>query len=668
MRCKLWVLMAAMCTITAGRATAADKSPYAKLDSLSLSDVEISGGFWGARQEQLWKTVLPYQWTQLEQNHDVDNFRVLAGVKPGVHLGPVYIDSDLYKWLEAASYVSGKHPEDRWLSERVDELAGLIAKTQMPDGYLNTYYQTFAPERRWTNLVMNHELYCSGHFIEAAVANKESTGKDALLNVAKKLADHISSAFGPGKNPGVPGHEEVELALVRLYRLTGDKKYLETASWFINQRGRYTKYPQAMLKSLADQSSLAKIVNDKRRPWLKNAPQAKSATGYIIGSAVFDPRIPAQFFTGKYFQDDKSYLEMTVGEGHAVRAMYFFTGAADLYLENGNAELQKTAERIWDNTVSKRAYVTGGMGALPGIEGFGRDYELPNKSYTETCAAIGSFFWNWRLLRATADAKYAELMERTLYNAILPAISLTGAEYFYQNPLASSGRDQRSGWYGCACCPPNLARLFGSLEQYLYGQNPDGIWVHQYISGSASFEAAGKKVRLDLDSGFPWSGEVKIKLRADKPANLALMLRVPEWAKISEVKVNRQSIAEKTEPGKYLRLSREWKNGDEILINFPMEVRMKESAPQVRENRGRVAVMRGPVIYCLEGKDNPDVNVSRAGIDKSSQLIPEFKGELLGGVVTLKAKSISGGELKLIPYYAWANRGPSDMQVWIKAR
>jgi hypothetical protein len=665
---KFWAVFVILGLALAVGAISADNGPYAKFEQLSLSQVEITRGFWGARREQLEKTVLPTQWEQLESHHDIDNFRVLAGLKTGTHFGPVYLDSDLYKWLEAASYVSGKHPEDKLLADRVAEVVGLIAKVQMPDGYVNTYYETFAPDRRWTNLVMNHELYCSGHLIEAAVANKEATGKDDLLKVAVKLADHITNVFGPGKNLGVPGHEEVELALVRLYRQTGDKKYLEQANWFINERGRFTKYPQATLNSLRDQSSLAKIVNAKRRKFAADAPKAGTASGFLFETALLDPRIPGEFLSGKYFQDDNPFVDLTVAEGHAVRAMYYFTGATDVYLETGNQKLLDAAERIWDNTITKRTYITGGMGSLPGTEGFGRDYELPNRSYTETCAAIGSFFWNWRMLRATGDAKYADLMEKTLYNAIIPAISLDGTRYFYQNQLTSSGKDARQSWYETACCPPNIARLLGSLERYLYGQSVDGIWVHQYISGSARFERGGKKLKIDLESWFPWSGDVKIKITADQPALFSLMLRIPSWAQNTEVKINGQAAAEKAEPGKYLRLSREWKNGDVITITFPFEVRVIDPQPQVKEDRGKIAIMRGPLIYCLECKDNSGMNTHKAVLSKSAKITIDQRNDLLGGVVLLKAKSKTGKDLVLIPYYAWSNRGPSYMDVWIKAQ
>ena len=662
----MMIIFLAGLAITRHGLASGDVSPYAKLDQLPLNQVEVRGGFWGEKREQLWKEVLPYQWTQLEANHDVDNFRVVAGEKPGTQFGPVYLDSDLYKWLEAASYMAGRHSDDKWLSDRVVELTGLIQKAQMPDGYINTYYQSFAPDRRWTNLVMNHELYCSGHLIEAACANREATGKDALFNAAKKLADHIVATFGPGKNEGVPGHEEVELALVRLYRQTGDKKYLEQASWFINQRGRYNKYPKAWIASLKDQASLSETANAKRAQFQKFDPKTGTAAGHVIIN--LDPRIPMEFLNGSCFQDDKPFLDQTVGVGHAVRAMYYFTGAADVFLETGDAKLLQTSEKIWDNTIGKRTYITGGMGSLGTIEGFGRDYELPNRSYTETCAAIGSFFWNWRLLRATAEPKYGDLMEKTLYNAILPAIALDGKNYFYQNPLTSSKKDKRQPWYGTACCPPNIARLFGSLERYLYAQSAEGIWVNQYVSGVASFARPEGKIALEIESGFPWAGNVKLKLSPQKPAAFALVLRIPSWADNAAVKINGKSISEKAVPGTFLKLDREWKPGDEVEIYFPMTPRLVDSPVEVKENQGKVAILAGPLIYCLEDQDNPEIYIHKVVIARSAKLETEKRNDLLSGVNVVKGKTADGKQFIAIPYYSWSNRGPSNMDIWLKVR
>jgi hypothetical protein len=649
----------------AGREGMASAHPSA-FTELKLSSVEIRDRFWAPRRELLRTVTLPSQWDELEAHHDVDNFRILAGKKTGVHRGPVFLDSDLYKWLEAASSVLAKHPEDQELAARVEELSSLIAAAQMPDGYLNTYYESFAPERRWTNLWMNHELYCAGHFIEAACARAETVGPNPLLAAATKLADHLAAQFGPGKNEGVPGHEEVELALIRLYRLTGERKYLDLADFFIHRRGRDPHFKRELLSELRDQSQLNKIVREKRKPYLAALP-AEDSTAY--GSFKLPwrlvPRILANFASGRYFQADRPLEAQTVAEGHAVRAMYYFTGAADLYLETGAPGLRPILETVWQNTFTKRAYVTGGLGALPIIEGFGKDYELPNRSYTETCAAIGSFFFSWRMLRATGAAKYADQMERALYNAILSGLSLDQKHYFYGNPLTSHGEHERREWYPVACCPPNLARLLASLERYLYGQSPDGIWVHQYVGGQAEFELPEGKVLLAVQSGFPWEGRARLQITPERPLMFSLRLRVPGWARGAEVRVNGKKLAESPAPGSYLVLQREWRPGDEIVLEFGMEPRLESAPAEVKENRGKAAILAGPLVYCLEDRDNPGLDVHGVQIRRDPELETAFQPELLGGVALVRGRTRDGKELRAIPYYAWGNRGRAQMEVWI---
>ncbi|HUT54222.1 MAG TPA: beta-L-arabinofuranosidase domain-containing protein [bacterium] len=635
---------------------------------LDLNKAEISGGFWGARREQLREVTLPEQWEQLVARHYLDNFRVAAGKTEGAQLGPVYMDSDLYKWLEAASYVAGKHPEDRELAARVREAAGLIADAQMADGYVNTYYQVFAPERRFTNLWMNHELYCSGHLIEAACADFEATGDTALLAVATRLADLLVREFGPGRNEGVPGHEEIELALVRLCRVTGKKDYLDLASFFIHQRGRNPGYVKGLLAALRDQSELGKIAAARRAPYL---PPDDKAAGSSYGGELINPsylaRTLASFISGKYFQVQAPLLTQSVGEGHAVRAMYFYTGAADLYLETGESGLLTTLARIWDNTILKRTYITGGMGSLPNIEGFGRDYELPHQSYAETCAAVGSIFWSARMLLATGEARYADQLERALYNGFLAGLSLDGKNYFYQNRLASFGQDQRKPWYTTACCPPNIARLIASLERYAYGQGPDTVWVNQYMGGKAEFGLEPGKVEIVVESGLPWDENVSITVKLERPLTFTMKLRVPAWAESARITVNGQETGDPA-AGTYLTISREWKAGDLIEMALRMDPVLVASPREVRENRGRVAILRGPLLYCLEGQDNPGLDVHKLVINKSAALSSEYRPDLLGGVVVVKGRTQEGAEFTAIPYYAWSNRGPSQMEVWVRAQ
>lgn len=633
---------------------------------LDLAQVTISEGFWAERQELIRTATLPEQWDQLIARHYLDNFRVAAGKEQGAQQGPVYMDSDLYKWLEAASYVSGKHPEDTELAAEVGEVIALIRDAQMPDGYLNTYYQSFALDRRFQNLWMNHELYCAGHLIEAACANFEATGDPALLHVAAAFADLLVREFGPGKNQGVPGHEEIELALIRLYRVTGKKDYLDLASFFIVQRGQNPGYVRSLFAALKDQAELSRIAAEKRAPYL---PPRDKAVGQSYGAELISPsylvRTLANFYSGKYFQVQKPLKEQVAAEGHSVRAMYFYTGATDLYLETGDREIMTALARIWDNTIMKRTYITGGMGSLPNIEGFGKDYELPNKSYAETCAAIGAVFWNWRMLLATGEAKYADQLERTLYNGFLAGLSRDGKNYFYQNRLVSNGRDQRKPWYTTACCPPNIARLIASLERYLYGVSGNAIWVHQYASGSGVFDLPEGQVKLEMQTGMPFSEKTTITLTPEKPLTFALKLRIPAWAEKATVTLNGQDLDQPVAPGAYLSISREWQPGDRLDLFFPMLPRLVPSPPEVRENRGKLAIFRGPILYCLEDKDNAGLDVHKLRIAKDPALSSEFQPDLLGGLVIIHGLTASGQTFTAIPYYSWSNRGPSQMEVWI---
>ncbi len=641
--------------------------PAAVFHPLELKHAEIRGGFWGARRDQVRKVTLPSQWAELTARHYLDNFRVAAGKMEGAQLGPVYMDSDLYKWLEAAAYVSGRHPEDRELAKHVAQAAGLIRDAQAADGYVNTYYQVFAPEKRFTNLWMNHELYCAGHLIEAACADYEATGDGTLLGVATRFADLLTREFGPGKNEGVPGHEEIELALIRLYRVTGKREYLDLASFFIRQRGRNPGYVKSLLAAMRDQSALSKVAAARRAPYLE--PDHKGA-GSSYGSELISPgylaRTLGSFWSGRYFQVQAPLQGQSVGEGHAVRAMYFYTGATDLYLETGDRGLMSVLTRIWDNTILKRTYITGGMGSVPNIEGFGRDYELPHKSYAETCAAVGSILWSARMLEATGEARYADQLERTLYNGFLAGLALDGRNYFYQNRLVSFGRDQRRPWYTTACCPPNIARLIASLSRLVYGEGPDTVWVHQYLSGSAEFSLKPGRVRIEAESGLPWDENAAITVEPERPMSFTMMLRVPAWAQKARAAVNGEET-EDPASGSYLAIKREWKAGDRIVLSFRMDPVLVASPREVRENRGRAAILRGPIVYCLEGQDNPGLDVHKLVIEKSAALSAEHRPELLGGVVVVKGRTKEGAEFTAIPYYAWSNRGPSQMEVWARA-
>jgi len=672
----VWLLVgAALAAVVPAAAVAGEEtmSQHALLREVPIYNADITGGFWGQRRTTLREVTMRSQWEQLEAAHHVDNFRIVTGRKQGVHLGPVYIDSDLYKWLEAASYVVAKNPEEQWLRERVEEVNGLIAAAQMPDGYINTYYESFAPEQRFTNLWMNHELYCAGHFIEAACAQKEAAGSDKMLAVAQKFADLIAATFGPGRNEGVPGHEEVELALIRLYRLTGVKADLDTAEFFINQRGRGQHFVAGLLDDLRLQAKLSARVSAIRKSGDQTRkPENIGSYGNILPflSWMMMPRAFGDIYSGRYYQNRTPLVDSDAAEGHAVRAMYFYTGATDLYIERDGADIRAALERIWDNTFARRAYITGGLGAVPVTEGFGRDYELPNNSYTETCAAIGSIFWGWRMLRVTGDGRYADQMERAMYNGALSGISLSGDKYFYRNPLSSRGKDQRPAWYGCACCPPNIARLLASLEKYLYSTSDGALWVHQYATGRVKAEVAGAEASLEVTSGLPWDGIVEIKVNPGATRRFALKLRLPAWSKDTKVALNGEPIKMGGEGsiGKgYLTIDREWQAGDKVELTLDMTPRFVTADPKVAADRGRVTIMRGPLVYCLEGQDNPGLDVHSVKIDTAALLSAAHHDDLLNGVTVVLGQTAAGTVFTAIPYYSWANRGPSQMEVWVHA-
>ncbi len=640
-------------------------SPAMKTAPFSMSAVSVEGGFWGQKQELVRKVTMPAEWKQLEAHHHVDNFRITAGEMEGVHQGAVFLDSDLYKWLEAASYYTGKHPEDEWLEERVRELTHLIRKAQMKDGYLNTYYQNFAPERRFTNLWMDHELYCAGHLMEAATAHADATGTDELLGPACKFADLIERTFGPDGRQGMPGHQEIELALMRMHGATGD--YLGTAEYFVYERGKDGDFVKELFKDLQEQAGLSRKVKRKRRDYLGADYERQGSYG---GIPFIRPnlwaRIFENFYSGKYFQAHRPLLEQEVAEGHAVRAMYYYAGAADLYLENQDPELFSALSRIFDNTTEKRTYITGGMGALPVTEGFGKDYELPHKSYTETCAAVGSVFFSWRMLLAAGHAKYAEQIERTLYNGFLSGLSLDGRKFFYENPLVSRGGMERKPWYPVACCPPNIARLIASLDKYIYTRNKDGLMVHQYISGEVLMDG-DDTTRVRVESGLPWSADVKITIHTETPRKFALYLRQPSWATSFHLEVNGSPLEYEPRPGDYMDIERTWKKGDTVSLKMGMGPRLVHGDPRVKANRGRSAIMYGPLVYCLEDKDNAGIDVHRAVIANDPDLKAEFRPDLLGGVVAITGRTSEGKTFTAVPYYAWANRGKSHMEVWIRS-
>ncbi|MDQ2732136.1 MAG: glycoside hydrolase family 127 protein, partial [Armatimonadota bacterium] len=533
----------------------------------------------------------------------------------------------------------------------VDGVIDEIAAAQGPDGYLNTYFMFERAKDRWTNLQDMHELYCSGHLMQAAVAHHRATGKTSLLDVATRLADHICTVFGSAGRPGTPGHEEVEMALVELYRTTGERRYLDQAIRFIDLRG--SKPP-------------------------------------LIGGS-------------EYHQDHAPLREQREIVGHAVRAVYLNCGAADVVSESGDKALLEALGKLWINMTQRRMYITGGLGARYEGEAFGRDYELPNdRAYAETCAAIGSIMWCWRMLALDGEGRYADLMETTLYNGMLAGLSLDGKSYFYQNPLADNGHHRREGWFGCACCPPNVARMLASLPGYFYSVSEGAAWVHLYAAGQADLDIPeGGALRIEQHADYPWSGDIDIEILAAPDVAISICLRIPGWCKDQSLKINGAAINELQVRSGYIHVKREWKAGDHITLQLEMPVELMESHPALSNNRGQVALCRGPLVYCLEGVDHPGKDLSEVRLLPSSAMSVETSGIgdheivalLTEGVlvspqgwgnslyraaegrvdagdheVPLDEEESTGSRpvnLRAIPYYAWANREAGMMRVWL---
>ena len=606
-------------------------SPAAALQEVPIRAVTLTDTFWAPRGRVNRETTLPSQFQHLEETGALDNFRRTSGKKDVAFRGPHFSDSDLYKWLEAASWALASG-EDANLLALVDLAIDDIAAAQQSDGYLDTYFMFDRAEQRWTtiNLEFNfmHELYCAGHLFQAAVAHHRATGSAKLLDVATRLADLICDVFGPGEGQrqGVDGHPEIEMPLVELYRSTGNRRYLDAAQHFVDSR---------------------------------------------LGMG----RINGAVYPFKHFRD---YDRM---EGHAVCGVYLAAGVTDLYAETGEAALKETLDRLWDNMTGAQMYLTGGIGPRWDNEAFGADYELPARAYAETCASIGNLMWNARMLTLAPDAKYADLIERILFNGFLSGVSLSGTEYFYQNPLSDDGRHRRQMWFGCACCPPNVARLLAQLPGYFYSTSQDGgVYVHLYAESRAELTLpGGREVALTQTANYPWDG--KIRLEIGTGGRFALHLRVPGWAGGAELFVN--GLAQPAPlPGTYAAIDADWNPGDVVELMLPMPTRLVTANPRASALRGQTALIRGPLVYCFEQADNPGVDLNGLRISTDADFQPNFAADLLGGITLLTGLALTTPPCALygngnasandapvrvtaVPYYAWANREPGAMTVWV---
>ncbi len=650
------------------------KRPYNKLSYVPFYKVQINDDFWSKRQQINRDVSIHLQHEKLEQDHHIDNFRVAGGVKKGVQIGEFYYDSDLYKWLEATSYILHTH-SDPDLELKANEIVDLIDKSQSEDGYVNTFYSTRFLQERFTNLYIMHELYCAGHLIQAAVAHNIATGKETLLNVAIKFADLLVKTFLGGKRKGVPGHEEIELALIELYRLTNKPSYLELAEEFINRRGKISNFKTYVLNQYLNMGYIIKLAKKKNLEYEKEAKGkdissvqsevAEFVSGLTIKHFI---RLIRENFNGNFIQSNKPVRSIFEPVGHAVRAMYLYCGMADLYSETGDDALLKSLRRIWLKMYKARMYVTGGIGSERSIEGFGKDFALGNRnSYSETCAAIGNLMWNWRMLQITGNCKYADLIEKLLYNAMLVGQSIDGKKYTYDNPLISHGKDERKEWFLCACCPPNIARTIASLGQYIYSTSEKGIWIHQYIGNTTNINFRSNLIKISQKSLFPWKGKVEIHLNLSKSQKFSIFLRIPNWSIDAELKVNGIKHSDGLSKGKYVEILRNWLDNDIILLTFKMKPNLIESDPRIKDNRGREAISFGPLIYCLEQKDNKKFDIFKTIIPRNQEFIVKYKPELLGGINIITGKNSNNEIFTAIPYFAWSNREADKMQIWHKS-
>jgi DUF1680 family protein len=631
-------------------------SPHSTWQTLPFSAARIIDGFWAKHRQTNRQVSLRHGLAMLERASNLHNLRLAAGWATGVHAGRNFSDETVYKWLEALAWELGGYP-DAGLQQMADDVIDLVEAAQQPDGYLNSYYTVVEPDRRWTDLDHGHELYCAGHLFQAAIAFQRAVGDTRLLAVARRLADHIDTVFGPDKRQGACGHPEVEMALVELYRCTQERRYLRLAQFFIDQRGQR-----------------------KMRGFRANGPE--------------------------YHQDHVPVRDVQAAAGHAVRQMYLATGVSDVCLESGELALIEAMRRLWDDIASTKLFITGGVGARFDGEAFGEPYELPSdQCYCETCAAIGNLMWNWRLLLLTGDARHADLIERTLYNGILSSPSLDGEHYFYVNPLMlrNSGQMRTSStpldsrlyvvrpeWHYVACCPPNVMRLLASLSHYLATYDRDGIQIHQYASADITAElSTSGQVALKMTTDYPWNGAVRLTIVETHRSDWTLHLRIPAWCKGYRLTIDGAPAEQSTTVDGYLALTRAWRVGSTIVLDLDMQPKYIAANPRIDALRGCLAIQRGPLVYCLEGHDQPaGVNLLGIRIDPAQPLHADWSSTLFGGTTTIRAggyaldldswqgqlyrpfavdasPSLRSLELTAIPYYAWANRGPTSMRVWI---
>jgi hypothetical protein len=622
-------------------------------------DVRLEGEFWKERLETVLTRTIPSQHKKLGENGILESLKLPQPPPPlrfprhanGFSV-QVFWDSDVGKWIEAASYALS-HRRDAAIEEKIEAIVDDFERAQEPDGYLNCWYLDREPENRWSNLRDNHELYNAGHMLEGAIAYFETTGRRRWLDVMERYVAHIRQTFGtgPGQKRGYCGHPEIELALVKLYHLTKEKKHLELAAYFVNERGQQPPH----FYDIEREERVSRGIDTQ----------------------------PYVFPNYEYSQSHKPLREQDKVVGHAVRAMYIYTAMADLAHELGDAELKAACETLWQDVMVTKMYVTAGLGPSAQNEGFTHDYDLPNETaYAETCASVALIFWAQRMLHLDLDGSYADVLELALYNGALSGLSRDGEHYFYANPLESTGRAERWAWHTCPCCTMNVSRLVASVGGYFISTAPDGVAFHIYGGISATREIAGTSVKLREVSNYPWSGDIAIEIDPATPAAFDVKLRMPGWCKGAKLSVNGEAVTLNPVNG-YHTINRLWTAGDRIALELPMPAERVYAHPGVIMDAGRVALKRGPLVYCIEEADNPGGRVQRLKLPRNAELMATTRADLFGGAVTLSAPARAietedwqdlyrstppredDATLTALPYYLWANRGHGSMVVWI---
>ncbi|NQU85138.1 MAG: glycoside hydrolase family 127 protein [Mariniphaga sp.] len=615
----------------------------------SFTEVQVTDNFWAKRIKTNHEVTIPIAIQKSRETGRIKNFEIAGGLTEGEFCSPYpFDDSDIFKIIEGAAYSLQMFP-DKKMEATIDSLINLIELAQEEDGYLFTNRTIMGEnghdwigKERWEKVDdLSHELYNLGHFYEAATAYYQATRKKQILDIAIKSADLVDEVFGYGKIENYPGHQEIEIGLVKLYRVTGDQRYLDLAKFFLDIRGK----------------------------------------------GDFGEKTT-------YNQSHLPVVDQTEAVGHSVRAAYMWTGMADVAALTGDLDYINAISKIWEDVVYKKLYITGGIGAAGGYEGFGGAYELPNmRAYCETCAAIANVFWNHRMFLMTGEAKYIDVLERSLYNNILSGVSLSGDHFFYPNPLESHGQHQRSEWFGCACCPSNISRFIPSMPNYIYAQKDKNIYINLFVPGSTTFNVNGEIFEIKQESDMPWDGNVEISINPTNSVKATFMIRIPGWASENPVpgdlylfrndldskpvfKINGVEVETGFADG-YATINRKWKKGDLLELVFPFEIRKIEAHENIEDDINKMALQRGPLVYCTEWADYDDKDILSMYVDAGSELTSEFESDLLGGVTTIRGEGYGtkrtedgqtetySREFKAIPYFAWAHRGKGQMAVWI---